>query len=243
MLRAEPGTAAPTRRVQHATTCYVFRFRQKFVEPCFRRKLILNNNLRLFLPWLSWEAPVGLTLCRYRSYVDMIHVVDFEKTALSTPFRGVLAPSGPQISAESGRATRSLAPGKPGWPPMTTWPLFSRPTPRAPHPTSGVRSCADPPRWLLPDTNRRFVKDRTGSNLDERPLYIQYVTEPGDSCGEIDPFFSPPLGTDPHLLATDRLLCFLLWPGAVAARSARFACRSTMYRSARPSCVSLSFVQ
>ncbi len=27
------------------------------------------------------------------------------------------------------------------------------------------------PHWLLPDTDRRFVKDRTGSNLDERPLY------------------------------------------------------------------------
>ena len=33
----------------------------------------------------------------------MIHVVDFEKTAFSTPFRGVLPPSGPQIIAESGR--------------------------------------------------------------------------------------------------------------------------------------------
>ena len=32
----------------------------------------------------------------------MIHVVDFEKTAFSTPFRGVLPPSGPQIIAESG---------------------------------------------------------------------------------------------------------------------------------------------
>src|SRR5208283_1585210 len=32
----------------------------------------------------------------------MIHVVDFEKTAFSTSFRGVLPPSGPQIIAESG---------------------------------------------------------------------------------------------------------------------------------------------
>jgi len=61
----------------------------------------------------------------------MIHVVDFEKTAFSTLFRGVLPPFGPQISAESGRATQSLAPGKPGWPPTSTWPLFSRPTPHA----------------------------------------------------------------------------------------------------------------
>jgi len=135
MPRAESGTAPPSRRGQHATTCYVFRFRQKFGGPGFRRKLILNNNLRLFPPWLSWEAPVGLTLCRYRSYVDMIHVVDFEKTAFSTPFRGVLAPSGLQISAEGGRASRSLVPGKPGWAPMSTWPLFSHPTPHAPRPT------------------------------------------------------------------------------------------------------------
>ena len=62
----------------------------------------------------------------------MVHVVDFEKTAFSTPFQRVLTPSGPQISAESGRAIRSLAPGKPGWPPMCTWPLFSRPTLHAP---------------------------------------------------------------------------------------------------------------
>jgi len=49
MPRAEPGAAPPTRRGQHATTCHVFRFREKFGEPCFRRKLIFNDNLRLFL--------------------------------------------------------------------------------------------------------------------------------------------------------------------------------------------------
>jgi len=42
-------------------------------------------------------------------------------------------------------ATHRPAPGKPGWPPSSTWPLFSRPTPHAPRPNSGVRSCADPP--------------------------------------------------------------------------------------------------
>jgi len=33
-----------------------------------------------------------------------------------------------------------------------------------------------------------------GPDLDDRPLYIQYVTEPGDFCGEINPFLpeSPP---------------------------------------------------
>ncbi len=184
----------------------------------------------------------------------MIHVVDFEKTAFSTPFRGVSAPSGPQISAESGRgrplsgtretwlarfvaafaiphppsaichlpfaichlpfllphspfriphsafrifsraegAARFLAPGKPGWPPTSTWPLFSRSTPHASRPTTpgtgGVGPCADPPPLALPDADRRFGKDRTGPDLDERRRYFQYVTEPGDSRGKINPF-------------------------------------------------------
>ena len=49
----------------------------------------------------------------------------------------------------------------------------SRPThPATSARTSGVRSCADPPRWLLPDTDRRIGKDRTGPDLDERPLYL-----------------------------------------------------------------------
>jgi len=110
----------------------------------------------------------------------MIHVVDFEKTAFSTLFRGVLPPFGPQISAESGRATQSLAPGKPGWPPTPTRPLFSRPTPHAsrstPHasrPTNGDQVLRGPsPRWLLPSTDRRIDKDRTGPDLDERLVHI-----------------------------------------------------------------------
>jgi len=47
MPRAKPGTAPPTRRGQHATTCYVFRLRQKFGKPCFRHKLLWIRNLRL----------------------------------------------------------------------------------------------------------------------------------------------------------------------------------------------------
>ncbi len=46
-------------------------------------------------------------------------------------------------------------------------PHASRSTPQASRPTSGVRSCADPPRWVLPST------DRPGSRevlLPPRPL-------------------------------------------------------------------------
>src|SRR5208337_4988726 len=58
-------------------------------------------------------------------------------------------------------------------------PLFSRPTPRAPRPTLA---------GILPVTNGRFVKEQTGPDLDERSLYIQYVTEPGNLFGQINLF-------------------------------------------------------
>jgi hypothetical protein len=123
----------------------------------------------------------------------MIHVVDFEKP----PFRPLLPPSGPQISAESGRATHSLAPGKPGWPPTSTWPLFSRPTPHAPPQTSGVRSCAEPPP-LATACHRPPICQRANGARSRRaaPLF-QYVTKPGDCCKEIDPFL-------PHSLPPNR---------------------------------------
>ncbi len=38
---------------------------------------------------------------------------------------------------------------------------------------------------ILPDTDTRIGKDRTRPDLHERPVFIQYVTEPGDSFGQI----------------------------------------------------------
>src|SRR5271157_6007591 len=123
----------------------------------------------------------------------MTRVVDFEETTFSTRSRGVLPAFGPQIS-ESGRATHSLAPEKPGWPPTFTCPLTlaQRLTPHAPPAGSGRAQTL--PRWLLPSTDRRIDKDRTGPDLDERSVHIQYVTEfqyvtkPGNFFGEINPF-------------------------------------------------------
>jgi len=92
------------------------------------------------------------------------------------------------------------------WPLATVpVPLFSlyappvtRPTPHAPPAGSGRAQTF--PRWLLPSTDNRIVKDRTGPDLDERPVHIQYVTEiqqvtePGNFFGQIDPVSprSPP---------------------------------------------------
>ena len=112
-------------------------------------------------------------------------MADFEKTAYSTHFRGVLPPFGPQISAESGRATRSLAPGKPGWPPTSTWPLFSRPTPHAPPAWSG-RARTLPAGYCHPPTAELTKTER--DPISTSGPSIQYVTEPGNLFGKINRF-------------------------------------------------------
>jgi len=105
----------------------------------------------------------------------MSHVADSPKTAFSTPFRGVLPPSGQQISAESGMGypllgtretwvvpTVPLATVFPSHAPRSTLPT-PRSTPRAV--TSGVKSCAQTlPPCLPPATDRRIAKDTTRPN-------------------------------------------------------------------------------
>ena len=44
------------------------------------------------------------------------------------------------------------------------------------------------PRWRLPATDHLIDKERTGPDLDEHPVYIQYVTEQGDFFGQFNPF-------------------------------------------------------
>jgi hypothetical protein len=71
----------------------------------------------------------------------------------------------------------------------------------APHltlhaPPAGSGRAQTLPRWPLPSTDRRIDKDRTGPDLDERPVSIQYVTELGDCCGKINPFLPDSLRTN-----------------------------------------------
>src|SRR5271157_2675060 len=61
----------------------------------------------------------------------MTHVVDFEKTAFSTSFRGVLPPSGPQIIDESGMGYPLLGTRETWVVSTVPCPLFSRLTPHA----------------------------------------------------------------------------------------------------------------
>jgi len=109
----------------------------------------------------------------------------FPKTRNFAPFLGILPPfckpigfesgRGQPLSGtqESGRATHSLAREKPGWPPTFTWPLSpaQRSTPPAPLPTSGVRSCANPPPLDTARHRQPNWQRSNGADLEERPFY------------------------------------------------------------------------
>ena len=85
-----------------------------------------------------------------------------------------------------------------------------------PRPTSGVRSCADPPpAGHLPDTDSRIAKDRMGPIWPSGPS-ILLCTEPGDSCGEINPLF---------LARRRRSLYILSWQEVRNASRSKRACR------------------
>ena len=71
-----------------------------------------------------------------------------------------------------------------------------------------------PLRWLLPDTDRRIVKDRTGSNLDEHPVYISMSPNQAISLDKSIRFSS---------LAAARPLTILSWPEALNASGSRRA--------------------
>ena len=82
-----------------------------------------------------------------------------------------------------------------------------------------------PSRWLLHATDRRIGKDRTGPDLHEHPLSIQYGTEPGDSF-EKSIRFSP--------LAAAQSLNILSRPETLNASGSRRACRRAISRGAYP---------
>jgi len=73
------------------------------------------------------------------------------------------------LTAEA--ATHCLAPGKREWPQRP--PGHCSPAPRSTTPgPAGSGRAKTLPRWLLPDTNRRFVKERTGPDRDEGLHYF-----------------------------------------------------------------------
>src|SRR5208337_3071094 len=77
-------------------------------------------------------------------------------------------------------ATHFRTRGKPGWPPTSanvSLPPVLPPhapcsTPQDASTSGGQVVLGSSPTWLLPNINRRFVKERTGPNRDERPFYL-----------------------------------------------------------------------
>jgi hypothetical protein len=110
------------------------------------------------------------------------------------------------------------------------WPLTTghcSPVPRRDQRGSGRAQSL--PRWLPPSTDLRIDKDRTGPDLDDRPLSIQYVTESGDPFGQIKLFLATPRCT-----TVDRSL---VWLGALNTSDTRHACRMASGCNARAPCL------
>ena len=95
------------------------------------------------------------------------------------------------------------------------WPLFFRPTP-APAPPAGSGRAQTLPRWLLPDTDRRIGKDRTGPDLHERPSTLSMSPNQATLAEKSIRFSS---------LAAAQPLNILSRPETLKASGSRRACR------------------
>src|SRR5271157_1249816 len=159
------------------------------------------RNLRLFLAWLSWNPTLDINVVFKRSCAVMSHVADSPKNRLfSTPFRGVLPRSGPQISAESGSGHPLSGTRETwlGWHLTSTWPLFSRSTPPAPRSTHHASRSTPHQRGQV--VRRPFpagychspTAELTKTERDRISTSgpsLQYVTKPGDLFGQISFLF------------------------------------------------------
>jgi hypothetical protein len=132
-------------------------------------------------------------------------------------FLSPLAPSfrihWPQFSRHSPLATRHS-------------PLATRHSPLATrHSPLATTSYDPPPLATLPPTAEL---QRPNGTRSRRALPLcYYVTEPGDSCGQIKQFFLFPL-------AADQPLTILSWQEALNATSSRRACRMAIRRNVCP---------
>ena len=95
------------------------------------------------------------------------------KSPFRAYFRAFYAHPANKSALRAEGASHFWASGKRGWPATSPWPLFCRPTLHAsptPHQRDQVVRRPSPAGYL-PDTDNRFVKDRTGPDRDERSHY------------------------------------------------------------------------
>ena len=141
-------------------------------------------------------------------------------------FSAFLSPPAPCLRLHGALTTGHYSPA-----PRPT-PHAPRPTPHAPRSTlhappsagtSGVRSCADPPHWLLPDTDRQLSKTERGPISTNDPSILS-----------ISPNQAIPAEKSIRcsLLAAIGPLTILSWPEALNASRSRRACRMAIRRNA-----------
>jgi len=137
--RAEPGTAPPTRRGQHATKCYVFPVFSKIWQARFPRNLLYHRMLWLFVSGAHSMSIRPNCMIEKELRHNQLRSLFRKKAAILLPSWVILPLFCQPTGFESDRCQRPTSTRKPGWSPTCTWPLFSRPTPHAPRSTPHQR--------------------------------------------------------------------------------------------------------
>src|SRR5271157_1615455 len=181
----------------HATKCYVFPVFSKIRQARFPRNLLYYRRLWLFV------SGAHLTSIRLNCMIEkelrhnQLRSLFRKKPRFCSLFGSFYPHFANQLALRAAGASAQPAPVNLVGPQRAPGHCSAAPhfTPLAPAPRhtshatpAGSGRAQTVPRWLLPDTDSRISKDQTGPDLDERHHYIQYVTEPGDSCEQINPF-------------------------------------------------------
>gem|GEM_PF-3538582 len=143
-----------------------------------RRNCILKNELRRYEPRSRFPK---------KSPFRRLFRAFYPHPAYKSSLRAEGATSGRGHPLSGTRETWAA----PNVPPATVLPPHApRSTPHAPRRQDqrGQAGHRPSPRWLLPDTDHRIGKDRTGPDLDGRSLLFQYGIKPGDAYQKINPF-------------------------------------------------------
>src|SRR5271157_905238 len=130
----------------------------------------------------------------------------FSQKSPFCPFFGPFHPDFAHKSAlRAEAAPHRLAPGKPGWPPTSNWPLFSRPTPHAsrstPNQGGQVVSRPSPTGYCLTPTADLSKSERDPIATNGPSLFSMSPNRP--TASDKSNFFSP--------LAAARPLTILTW--------------------------------
>ena len=146
-------------------------------------------DLRPFLSRLSSDATLDLIAVlkkELRRYEPRSRFP--KKPPFRAHFRAFYPHPAHKSSLKAEWATHFLAPGKRGWSPPSPGHCSPASTLHAPRQTSGVRSCAKPPPLATACHRQSNWQRPNGARSRRAAPYFQYVTEPGNSYGQINPF-------------------------------------------------------